>query len=144
LLYLLICGRNHLLTIFQLIQQLLVILLSLQEHVLQFAIGGFKLSCLLLKLFEGGEAIVQHFVQSFTLTLIFGSFLLELFEIHREASVFLLLKFIALFNFAVGIDEAGDFCFSILAHPLQRPVFPHGILNLNAHFVNLDLEAVDF
>jgi hypothetical protein len=65
------------------VEQLLVILLSLHENVLQLAIGGLQLPCLLLQLLEGGEGVIEKLVEPLALVFVLGPLLLELLELNR-------------------------------------------------------------
>lgn len=94
-------------------------------------------------MFEGGEAVVEEFVESFTLILILGPLILELLEVDGEILVLLLLQLVALLEFSVGVDEAGDLHLPVLTHALERGVLPQGVLDLDVDLVDLDLEVVD-
>jgi hypothetical protein len=127
-----------------------MILLGLHEHILELAIGRLKLPCFLFELLERGEAVIKKFVQSFTLVLILGPFILELFELNRSTHyidskilVFFLLELIIFLKLSIGVDETCNFNFSILTHPLESCIFPEGIFNLDIDLVDLYLEIVD-
>ena len=121
-----------------------MVFLGLDEDIFQFAICRLELSGFLLKLLKSGQAVIKQFIQPFTLILVLSPFVLELFEVDAQIFIFLLLKFIILLKFAVGVDEGGDFHFPVFAHSLESGVFPEGILNLDVDLMDLYLQVVNF
>jgi hypothetical protein len=59
-----------------------MIFFSLMKDIFELAVGRFKLSSLLLKLFQSSKRLIKQFVQSFTFIFTLGSFFFELFQLN--------------------------------------------------------------
>ena len=64
-----------------------MIVFSLKEDIVEFGVGGLELSGLLFELLESVDGVIQKLVKTFAFVFVFGSLLLELFQLNYKLSI---------------------------------------------------------